>query len=467
MKSKYCVSRYLNIINIEDGKTSLLFNGMNGCIDEIPRELGDILVSRSRTMISKIPSVNIEFLKNRGHITTLAPQAELEKFKEFVEALHAKKINSVSTGGVVLLVSYNCNLSCAYCYQQEHRPHKSSAIMSEQLVEDIFKKYMPSLLPGIDNPAVYLYGGEPFLPANGPIIRKILKFAESGNNIAMGTVTNGTTVDKMLDIFGPGPGKINGVQISLDGAKPLHDKSRALLPDASPTFDIIIKNIQLLIKQDIQITLRINSDIDKFDTIPDLLAELKAKNILGDKHVTVYAYPLHANIAKIDSKKFLDLSATSQKICMLGAKFEHPSIVHANDWGHLFQQDKGIALTNSCYCMQTLQQHVVIDPFGDVYACTEEAGYPEFRIGHIDAKTGVEFFPLRDVYKTRHLANMPDCLGCSVALACGGQCGMLSRAKTGDLFKPYCNGAKEAILDSIKLAYSKKRMQSQKTVSAP
>jgi uncharacterized protein len=102
--------------------------------------------------------------------------------------------------------------------------------------------------------------------------------------------------------------------------------------------------------------------------------------------------------------------------------------------------------------MQTMQNSLVIDPFGDLYACFEEAGYSDLRVGHI-GDDGVEFFPLSKVYKTRHIANMPDCLACSIALACGGQCGVMCRAKTGDLFKPYCGDMKKVMLMGLKLAY--------------
>ena len=43
MTPVYRKSRYLNIIALSGGESALLFNGVNGCIDEIPRELAEIL----------------------------------------------------------------------------------------------------------------------------------------------------------------------------------------------------------------------------------------------------------------------------------------------------------------------------------------------------------------------------------------------------------------------------------------
>ena len=207
MKREYYISRYLNIIKLNDGKAAILFNGVNGCLDEIPLELGDILSSRDRPRINKLSPSNLDFLAKRGHITVLPPDIELERFKEFVAGLHNRQINQLSTGGIILLVSYNCNLVCKYCFQREHRPGNSGAIMSLRLVDDIFEKYLPSLLPGISSPCLSLYGGEPFLPANEAVLRRALEHAEKRPGMSVVAVTNGTTIGAMPDIFeGTSPG---------------------------------------------------------------------------------------------------------------------------------------------------------------------------------------------------------------------------------------------------------------------
>ncbi|MEI7482643.1 MAG: hypothetical protein WCK75_09885 [Elusimicrobiota bacterium] len=94
MTEKHYVSRYLNIIDLDDPKISLLFNGVNGCMDEIPRELGDILSSRDHSRIARLSPANRKFLAQRGHITTFTPEAEMARFKEFVACLHNKKSTS-------------------------------------------------------------------------------------------------------------------------------------------------------------------------------------------------------------------------------------------------------------------------------------------------------------------------------------------------------------------------------------
>lgn len=453
MKSEYYISRYLNVINLDCGKKDLLFNGVNSCLDEVPRALGDILSAGERARLRELSPANLDFLAGRGHITALPPDTELEQFKEFVTGLYNKQTRQPSSGGIILLASYNCNLTCEYCFQREHRPVNFGAIMPLQLVDDIFEKYLSSLLPGISSPCLSLYGGEPFLPANEAIIRRALEHVKKRPGMSVVATTNGTTVGAMTDIFGPGPGKVNKVQISLDGGRHTHDRSR-ISTGGLPTFDKILSNVRMLLDRDTQVDIRINVDNDKIGTLPGLLKELKRRNIAGNPRVNIYAYPLHEGISGAESTHFMGLGEVTRKLNEMGLEMECPSTLKAIDVRRLFRLASSIGLTRTACCMQTFQHYLVVDPFGDIYACTEEAGYPEFRVGHIN-ETGVEFFHLRDVYKTRHLENLSDCLRCTVALACGGQCGVQCRMKTGDLFKIQCDDLKNVILASIKRGYER------------
>ena len=450
----YYVSRYLNIIDL--GDTALLFNGVNGCLDEISGKLAETLKSGDAARLAALSPEEAGFLVKRGHITSLPPGEELARFKEFSAALHKKREREAHYGGIMLLMSYNCNLACKYCYQQEHRPHKSQMVMTTELLESVFEKHLSKIIPGAKHNDfdISFYGGEPFLPSNEAVIRKALGYAKKYGMTA-GAISNATKVDAMPDIFGPGHGFVNRVQISLDGSRDLHDASRIPL-SGERTFDKITDNIALLLQRKTRVNIRLNLDRRTLESVPQLIKELKEKNILGNKYASIYASPLHDNIAEVDATDFMDLTELSSQVFDLGIDMDHPVSLRANEMSYLFRLEKGIGLIHTSFCMQTLQRTLVLDPFGDLYACFEEAGYPEFRVGHV-AGAGVEFFPLHEKYKTRHIANMDECLKCSVALACGGQCGVRCRAKTGDAFKPHCSDMKRVILEGLKLAYQKKR----------
>ena len=451
---KHYISRYLNIVDL--GGSALLFNGVNGCLDEISGKLIDILKSGDSEKLADLSQENINLLARRGHITLLSPDLELERFKEFSAALHQKCSKEDKHCGIMLLMSYGCNLACKYCYQQEHRPHKSQALMTPAQVESIFEKHLQEIIPGVDykNFDISFYGGEPFLPANEAVIRKALGYAKKYAMTAI-AISNATHVDSMVDIFGPGPGFVNRVQISLDGSRELHDASRIPI-SGEKTFDKITANIAMLLERKTKINIRLNLNKRTLASVPQLIKELKGKNILGHEYASIYASPLHDNIAEVDATDFLEVAELSAQVFNLGMDLEHPVSLRANEMSYLFSLEKGVGLTHTCFCMQTRQRVLVLDPFGDLYACFEEAGYPEFRVGHV-SEGGVKFFPLYEMYKTRHITNMDVCLKCSVALACGGQCGVKSRAKTGNLFKPHCEDMKRVLLEGIKFAYQKRK----------
>lgn len=451
---KKYVSRYLNIIDLDSG--ALLFNGVNGCLDEVPRSVADAMRDSGGPGLSALGEEDLQALEKRGHITALPPEEELSRFRAFCQAVHAKKEQEAAYGGLMLLMSYNCNLACKYCYQQEHRPHKSGAVMTPELVEEVFERHLSSLIPraslkGLD---LTFYGGEPFLPCNEPVIKKALGYARA-NEMRVSAISNATRVHLMPEIFGEGPGFVNSVQVSLDGCRDLHDKSR-IPSSGEPTFDVIVDNIAMILARGARVSIRLNLDRKTMAAVPKLIGELKEKGVLGHKNASIYASPLHDNIAEVDATDFMDLSELSGQVFELGIDLEHPVSLRANDMSYLFSLEKGLGLTRTCFCMQTMQRVLVLDPFGDLYACFEEAGYPEHRIGRV-SREGVEFFPLRERYKTRSIANMEECMRCSVALSCGGQCGAQCRAKTGDIFKPHCSDIKKVILSGLKLAYEKKR----------
>ncbi|HOI41330.1 MAG TPA: radical SAM protein [Elusimicrobiales bacterium] len=450
--SGYRASRYLNVVDL-DG-SALLFNGVNGCLDELSGKPAEIFLSGSRERLTELSPEETATLLERGHLTALSPGEELARFRELAAALHCGQEKSSKAAGIMLLMSYNCNLACKYCYQQEHRPHKSGVVMTAEMVDNIFGRHLSSIIPGAEpkNCNISFYGGEPFLPANLPVIRRALWYAKK-YGMPSSAITNATLVDAMPEIFGPGPGLVGSVQVSLDGTRELHDSSR-VPAGGGKTYDRILDNIAMLIDRKTRVSIRLNLDRRTLDSVPELLKDLKGRQILGNKFAGIYASPLHDNIARVDATDFMDMADLSSRVFGLGIDLEHPVSLRANELSRLFRLKKGLGLTRTAFCMQTMQRTLVVDPFGDLYACFEEAGYPEYRVGHLSAD-GAEFFPLHGQYKTRHIANMPECLECSVALACGGQCGVKCRTRTGDLFRPHCADTKKVILESVKLAYQR------------
>ena len=113
------------------------------------------------------------------------------------------------------------------------------------------------------------------------------------------------------------------------------------------------------------------------------------------------------------------------------------------------------------YCMQNAPHTYVIDPYGSIYTCLEEAGREDCRIGHIGCE-GVVFFKLKDTYLSRNLCKLDKCLDCPFGLVCGGGCGVRSKKINGSIFVPDCHDYKASIAETIRFSYLENKKSSNK-----
>lgn len=256
--------------------------------------------------------------------------------------------------------------------------------------------------------------------------------------------------------MGPLPGMVNFVQVSLDGDKTNHDKSRISL-NRKPTFDLIVDNVHKLLDKKVKVNIRINIESNSLHQIDNLYKFLEEEEILEHPYSYVYLHPLHNHFKQTDGEKFLDHKNVGNTLEEMAAnwRIRHPIRRKADGLKYIFELERGIPFSKTRFCMQNYPNNYVIDPYGDLYACYEEAGRKEFKIGRVVGNT-VEYNDLRTLYYNRSILNMPECLKCSVALLCGGECGVQAREENGDIFKPFCNLRKYEIYEAIKYLYKDK-----------
>jgi len=160
--------------------------------------------------------------------------------------------------GLILNPTMDCNFKCWYCYET-----KIAGMMSDEIQNRIIKHvktlFDKNIISGL---SLSWFGGEPLMCFNQlvyPISNKMIEICKEHNlpfNNAI--TTNGyliekSMIEKLKEI------KLNSYQITLDGTKDRHDKSR-ILKNGNPTYDKIIQNINLLCHEieDVAILLRIN-----------------------------------------------------------------------------------------------------------------------------------------------------------------------------------------------------------------
>ncbi len=450
-KGRLRISSYLNTVDVGEG-ASLLYNGFTSRIDLVPTDVARLLIDgRGWRDFSFLSPDEVLHLAGRGHLTGLPVRHEQEEFRKLAE--HIFKVNEAlnrrkdTKRAVAFILTYKCNLSCTYCYQNALRKTVNIPSMDEAFVDEFFRLYISKLFPRCHkkNMGFLLFGGEPLLPGNRGAIECILHYAKK-HGIAVSTSTNAVLLPGMLDLIGPEEGKIQTVQVTLDGEQAFHDETR-ISQSGVPTFEEIIRSIRELISIKAQAIIRIHLHPDKLESTRALVDYLDREAILGNDHVYAYFAPINSFGGESVSPSYLE---------QFSELFQHATSIQnsppssfARGLARMMAPDAMKSRLKLRYCSAGAGLLRVVDPLGDIYDCYEEAGTKSRRIATL-AGGEVRYFKLKDTYERRHILNMSQCLKCSIALYCGGGCMSQARLQRHSIFKPFCQQNKEFVGQTLK-----------------
>ena len=273
-------SSYLNHVDMEDG-TSLLYSGSTLCVDLVPTEYANLLAQGAD--LSFLSPEEKKHLLKRGHLTNLTPAQELVEFKKTVGVITEKvgKSNEKQKkAGITFILTYNCNLACTYCFQSA-LPHKLRGhTMTPDFVDTFFTDCFPQLFPTPPKQCLFtLFGGEPLLPNNREAITRILSHVKKYPGSRVNVATNATMLPSMLDLIGPEKGKIQSIQITLDGDRSMHDENR-ISAAGKPTFDAMIDAIRQVIRTKADVAIRVHMHPNKLDSAERLVQYLDKEGLL-------------------------------------------------------------------------------------------------------------------------------------------------------------------------------------------
>lgn len=176
----------------------------------------------------------------------------------------------------MILPTYDCNYNCWYCVQRHHKTEMAPEVV--KLVEKHILQYLrTNKMPRY---VLYWFGGEPLMQKG--IIQTMTSTvsaycAEHGIEFVCQITTNGALLDiptiKMLKSL-----HIDNYQITLDGDKKMHDKTKFDAVHAS-SFDLICDNLAnlLMYNENANVVLRYNytpQNIKKLSVVDDLLVHI-------------------------------------------------------------------------------------------------------------------------------------------------------------------------------------------------
>ena len=297
----------------------------------------------------------------------------------------------------------DCNFNCWYCYEN----HIAHSKMSDEVLFSTLQ-YITSV---IENNQILVpfelgfFGGEPLFYFKD-IAKKLILHTwslceQSGKKLHIHFTSNGALLNDEIITF---LSQFScGFQITLDGGKLFHDKTR-FSKNNKGSFDIIVNNIHRLITAHINVIVRVNytsENVDSLDSIYENFKSLKNKQFI------------QFDFQRVWQDKCNEMDETEEKIKLYRTKFRKEGFtVLANYIPH--------DVRNSCYGDKI--NHVLINYNGDVYGCTARDFTRDNRVGYLDSHGYIHYNT--EILNIRNKSKMfkPVCRVCRIAPICGGGC---------------------------------------------
>lgn len=419
-------SSYLIPIKLDNSNQYMLIHGYTGAIDIVDDNLKNYLQSDTIITDNSFPYSNetLKLLKERGYLTTKSKEEEYAYVKKVANILH--KRNKMSVKSFTLLVTYDCNFRCSYCYEKEvlnKVSEKSHITISKDMVDNFYSKIAEiEPIEKLRNKTINLFGGEPLLKDNREIIDYILQKGQK-SGYAFTATTNGYDLNYYEDYLNKDC--IKGIQITIDGTQSMHDSRRIHFSDHK-SFNRIINNVKMALNKGITVNVRINIDNNNIDELVKLDNHFNEIGLYSFENLNVYAAFISGDVNFIPSKEIESTSSMKKQITQRDFLhiFKNNKLHIKHDIALLLNlqnaitKGKAMRLT-PCYC-NAQDSSYAFDPFGYIYSCLEVVGNKEKSIGVYNKD--LVWNNTKDVWFNRNSGNINRCNKCKYALICGGGC---------------------------------------------
>ncbi|MEL6631484.1 MAG: radical SAM protein [Bacteroidota bacterium] len=309
----------------------------------------------------------------------------------------------------------NCNFKCWYCYESHIKGSKMDQPTMEKIRKHIDKAIEDN--PNLKHFHISWFGGEPMLYYDNvvePIVSYGMQQTKArGIKFSSNFTTNGYLVrERMIPFFKEN--NINAFQITLDGNKEKHNTVR-YTASKKGSYDKIIENIKLLVKNEIITSVRINYTKETLEKIEELITEFSD---LTEEDRSYISFSFH-NV-------WQDGDPNREKLEQVVTNFRR----HDFNTNSLYSTFNTVR--DSCYADQ--KNHVTINYDGEVFKCTARDFNKDDREGvmHDDGKiVWNEKFEQRMDSKFK---NNP-CFSCRIQPICNGGCSQQALEHVGE---DYC-----------------------------
>jgi uncharacterized protein len=481
----YRTSSYVIYVDLQNNREQwLIVHGYTGAYDLVGPEVVAFLRSRETQKVSKplygswdeepfleaasAPSASAAaVLTERGYLTRLSHPEEVKHFEAYASAIHER--SRLANRSYVIMPTYDCNLRCHYCFQDQFRTDPSYRhllrTMSFEMWDRIaagleyIEEQFHGLQPGLQRKRAFtFFGGEPLLTSSKPLIEYIIRSQRRPDVSAeFSAVTNATELDAFSDLLSPDA--LSVIQVTLDGPEESHD-TRRIYADGSGSFRRILRNVQLALDNGVRVSIRVNVDRHNATSLPALADTLAAEGWQSYSNFSAYLAPIfdYTGLKNAGGRDdFFNHWELSELLMRLHA--EHPATrIFSEVDGTIKAKARSIFANGDCerqraaYCGAHTGMYI-FDPFGDIYACWDRTGDQRLRIGSVDEQSVVRINKVGEMWRSRSVVSNNTCKQCRYALHCGGGCAALAEVTSGTIFSNFCDAYGKRFRAAIAQAY--------------
>jgi uncharacterized protein len=514
------VSSYVIYASMPESPDCLLIHGYSGAIDVVPQSVADTLQqAEHKTDVGQLdlPEQMVATLSARGYLTKRTFQEEQDYCMALATVLHEQ---ARQDGSYWFIPTYGCNLRCPYCFERGLRKETwFEQTMTLSMVDQAFTVIDQLDTGRSKRGPLGLFGGEPFLAANKDLIFYIV---EQGmrRGYSFVAISNAVQLEPYLPLLGPG--KVEYIQVTVDGPPDLNDVSR-IQADRSGSFESISRNVSLALETGVRISMRTNVNRRNIGRIKELALLYQQLKWTNYPNFSAYSAPITevdfliarrektrpTSQTRSESPAFEGesppskppafqkkaqalpiISTTAATFCgscgtggapsprseqpLQTAAIQKKRLVTRLEMVNELLQDqpteavihagseakaafKRLATTGSYkgyavdYC-SAYTGMLLFDPFGDMYACWDLVGKPEYAVGRFAPALLFNEERLA-LWRGHTVAAIPQCRQCKFALLHGGGCAYLALGEAGALLHPHCEDFPELFVKLAAIAY--------------
>lgn len=389
----------LYTILFEKNNRCFIYNSLSEFFAEIPKDLYVKLFNRT---YSSLPHSVVEKLKLKGILIE-----ENEKYQYYYESLLKFRTMTYNSSvlGLVIVPTTGCNFDCPYCFEGE----KKGICMTDEIQLQLVKFIMRQ--PNLKTINLTWYGGEPLLAFKR--IKSLYQAISSIDNINIGghsMLTNGYLITpEVIDFMQFA--QLRSLQITMDGTRDNHNQTRFLKSDKQPTYDRIMNNINMAVKNlpDCNISIRVN--INKQNRVDYISIFKEIKQTWKDVNISVYPGFIREETADDCTMTYSCLRGEDYflflKECMengLNVDFMPRRV-----------KTKG--------CMLNHLNSFIVGPEGELYKCWNDVNHSDKIIGNIQEKQFTNHKLFYHYLMEVTPFTLDKCKECFLFPVCGGGCG--------------------------------------------